>query len=331
MVLEVRTLGVRTLDGVGESRRSEPAPRGGRESANSLAPDRSCCGPDSTGRVERGAGPSPIELAAAAAVTTAVLGDPMALALALQCSLRDQGAANSQDSIRSSQKTREAADAERIKALADAAKALKKAKKKAPPWVKKLIGAVLTAVGTVASIAAGTGVALVAAGAAILLAAQIAEKVLMKLAEKGVISQKGAIITAAIVKVVAAVAAACTGQVGGLGAAAGGAAQAGAAVVEVAKSAADILKTVANVINAAAEIAFAGVDTHISVRKYQAEMANILAEEWGMNSESAIEDGERAAELFAGVYKDFSRSTAIVNAAMTSQNEMQLAAARAVA
>ena len=294
-----------------------------RGSAAALAPAQATAVPNSGGRVA-GPQPSQVELAAAAAVTAAVLGDPMAIALALQTTLRDRGAADQEDTVRSAGRAREVADANRLVELDKAAEALRKAAKKAPPWVKKLIGAVLSAVGTVTSAFGGAGLALVAIGAALLVAAKLAEVVLNKLAEHGIISEKAAAITNAVVKIAAAVAAAVTGQVSGV-------ANAANAVAQTASTVAKTVKQVNELVKAAVTIAFAGVDMHSSVRAYQAETANIMAEEWGLEVDGAISDTERAADMFKDIYRQFARMAKTANSALSTQNETRLHAARAIA
>ena len=307
----------------GPSRRAAPA------SASALAPANSAYVAPST----RAASPqpSPTELAAATAVVTAVLGDPMALALALQSQLKDQGARDTEARVNSSSREQQVADGLRLDQLEKAAKALEKASRRAPPWVKKLIGAVLSAVGTIASIAGGAGAALIAVGAALVVAAKLAEMLLNKLAEAGLISEKAAAITAAVVKVAAAVAAACVGQVGGLANAAGAAGQAAATAVEVGKTAAEIVKTVVEMCEAAATIAFAGVDMNTAVRMYQAQMANIMAEEWGFEVDGSLADTEAAADTFEQIHKAYARVAKVANGALATQEQTRLQAARSVA
>ena len=280
-----------------------------------LAPDSAARSPkhrsDITLRV-----PSDTELNAAAAVVGSVLGNPVMVLMALQSELRTRGQELHAHDVHHSDQQSKRAEAFQLEQLAKAAKAADKAARKAPPWVKKLIGAILTAVGTVASIAGGAGLALVAVGAALVIGAKLVEKVLACLASKGLISERAAMIVSTVVKMVAAVAAAVTGQVSGL---ANGVAQAATAAVEVAKSTAEIIKSAQQIVQAATDIAFAGVDAHSHIRSFQSTKANIAAESWGMEAKEKMENVEFTIESLKDLEKHFGRITKVATDALVVQ------------
>lgn len=293
------------------------------EAASSLAPERPAGVVGSGGRpaVER---PTETELAAAFAVTSAVLGDPVMMMIALQTELRNQSTDNEEIRVEQSSNQSELADAFRTKELEKAAKMAEKAAKKAPPWVKKLIGAIVSAVGAIASIAGGAGVALVAVGAALIVGAKIVEKVMTKLAEEGLISEKAATIVSTVVKIAAAVAAAVTGQVGSV-------ASAAKAAMDVVSTAVKLVKSIADMVQAAADVAFAGVDMHSSVRNFQAEMANIMAEEWGLQSDGSISNMEAAVDGIRQLEQAHTRMMKTAAAALSIQDRTRMTAVQGMA
>ncbi|MBO6939133.1 MAG: hypothetical protein JJ863_29455 [Deltaproteobacteria bacterium] len=263
-------------------------------------------------------------MAAAFAVTGAALGNPMVLLMAIQTHLRNKSSENDEASVRTAGQREEAASARRVEELERAEKMAKKAAKRAPPWVKKLIGAVLSAVGSIASIAGGAGLALVAVGAALIVGAKLVEKLLMHLAEKGLIDEKRAGIASAVVKIAAAVAAAVTGQVGSL-------ANAAKAAMDVASTAVKVVKSVVDMVQAAADVAFAGVDMHTSARTYQSQMATIMAEQWGIEAEGAIDDMNKAADCIQDAYESHGRMVRTATATLEREKQGRMAATQAIA
>lgn len=268
--------------------------------------------------------PSDTQLAAAAAVVAATLGDPMALMLAIQSELKDKGLEAREVDARNASLRHESADVQRLEHLERSVEMAKKASRKCPRWVKRLIGAVLSAVGSIASLAGGAGLALVAVGAALMIAAKLVEKVMSKLAEAGLISEKAASIVSAVVKIAAAVAAAVTGQVGQL-------ANAAKAAMDVASTAIKVVKSVADMVSAASEVALAGVDMHSSVRTYQSQVANIMAEQWGLEVDGSLSDMEKAADQVKSITESWARMLRTANAALASQHDAGMTAARGIA
>ena len=291
------------------------------ESASAVAPRGSATAAPSAEPLSQ---VSDTQLAAAFAVTGAALGNPMVMLMALQTELRNKSSESQEATVRTAGKREETASARRLEELERADRMAKKAAKRAPPWVKKLIGAVLSAVGSIASIAGGAGLALAAIGAALIVGAKLAEKLLMHLAEKGIISEKGAVIGSAIVKIAAAVAAAVTGQVGSL-------ANAAKAAMDVASTAVKVVKSIADMVQAAADVALAGVDMHSSVRTYQSEIATIMAEEWGIQADGAIEDMNKAADGVRDAYESHGRMMRTATATLSREQEGLMAGARAIA
>lgn len=293
------------------------------ETAASLAPEQPSGVGYSSARLASDA-PTEAELGAAFAVTSAVLGDPVMMMIALQTKLRDQSTDNEETRVEQSSDQSELADAFRATELAKAAKMAEKAAKKAPPWVKKLIGAIVSAVGAIASIAGGAGIALVAVGAALIVGAKIVEKVMTKLAEEGLISEKAAMIVSTVVKIAAAVAATVTGQVGEL-------ANAAKAAMEVVSVAVKIVKSIADMVQAASDVAFAGVDMHSSVRNFQAEMANIMAEQWGIQSDGSISNMESAVDGIRQLEQSHTRMMKTATSALAIQDRTRMTAVQGMA
>lgn len=293
------------------------------EAPASLAPER----PSGVSGRELAPGsdaPNEGQLAAAFAVTATVLGDPVMMMIALQAELRNHGTDNQETRVQQSSDQSEIADAFRAEELEKAAKMAEKAAKKAPPWVKKLIGAIVSAVGAIASIAGGAGAALVAVGAALIVGAKIVEKVMMKLAEEGLISEKAATIVSTVVKIAAAVAAAVTGQVGQL-------ANAAKAAADVVSTAVKLVKSIADMVQAASDVAFAGVDMHSSVRNFQSEMANIMAEQWGIEADGSISNMESAVDGIRDLEQSHTRMMKTATAALSIQDRTRMAAVQGMA
>ncbi|HJL46451.1 MAG TPA: type III secretion system translocon subunit SctE [Polyangiaceae bacterium LLY-WYZ-15_(1-7)] len=119
-------------------------------------------------------------------------------------------------------------------ALEKVEKALKKAANKAPRWVKKLIGAVLTAVGTVASVfSGGATLALVVVAVVLIAAGDIVDE----LAHRGVLDERNGAIAASVLKLVGAALMIAAGGASAAGDAASGLSQAGQAGASAAQAA----------------------------------------------------------------------------------------------
>jgi hypothetical protein len=228
--------------------------------------------------------------------------DPMTALMGLQSALRTTATRQHEGEIEAGAARSETEFTERMQQLEKAAKAAAKAAK-TRPWLRKLIGAVITAIGAVASIFAGAGAGLVAVGVILIATGDI----LATLVEKGVIkgerAQKAVAITAAVLKIAGAIV---------MAVASGGSSVTGA--IDAVKTVAMIAGQVASHIQTTATVYAAHVDVHNGVREYQAEQFRIDADGHGLASEEANQHVEQATEELKLLLRRFNRVVANLRA-----------------
>jgi len=140
-------------------------------------------------------------VAATVGVLLAGVIDPMAFMTGLQGRLREVSTDQQNRDVKVSTQRSESAEESRRISLDKARKAAEKAAAKAPRWVKKLIGAIIAAIATVAAVFTGGASLALAVVAVVLL---VAGEVVQALAERGVLDEKNGGIAAAAIKLVAA-------------------------------------------------------------------------------------------------------------------------------
>ncbi|MCB9617340.1 MAG: hypothetical protein H6722_33325 [Sandaracinus sp.] len=228
--------------------------------------------------------------------------DPMTALMGLQSTLRNAAARQRETEIGSEALRGETEFNDRMEQLEKAAKAAAKAAK-TRPWLRKLIGAIVTAIGAVASIFGGAGAGLVAVGVILIAAGDI----LSTLVEKGIIqgerAQKIVAITAAVLKIAGAIVMAVASGGSSLG-----------EVANAATTIASVAGQVASHIQTTASVYAAHVDVHNGVREFQAEQFRVRADEHGIASEEASENMEEATDALKQLLRRFQRVVAQLRA-----------------
>ncbi len=244
--------------------------------------------------------------------------DPMTAMMAMQTSVRDARTRAGEASSESASRRSEGEDAERMKSLKAAEEHLAKLlNQKLPDWAKKLIAAVMIIVAAVASVfTGGASMVLVAAAAVLLVAAAAVEK----LAKEGKIDGKAGMITAVVLKLVAAVLMAVAGNAGGL-------AQAGSTAATVVQA----TQVIATCVSTAQQAHEARFQMTNAVHTYRADGEQIDAEEHGLNSEVAMDDMEAAIEAMKKLRTRFARISRRMHAVQEARGQSLSVAARAIA
>jgi hypothetical protein len=273
---------------------------GSSETASELAPERSpaAAAARTAGRAAAGATApveNPMDRAKAITLATLLSGvlDPMSALLGIQGALRDASAAAREQDIELSQAQADQDNRSKLEALAQAEKALKKASSRWPTWAKKLVAAVLTIVGSVASaVTGGTSAVLVAVALVLLLAAKGVEK----LAEKGVLTGKAAMGLTIALKAVAAVLMTVAGGVGGA-----------AQLSQVAKLVVDITKVVNDVITQVKDMAVGIRELRRGRALFEADMFQADAEASGVQEEESRQRIESSVDELRQLHQRFQR------------------------
>lgn len=245
--------------------------------------------------------------------------DPVTMIGALQARLRDNNAELEEAGAADAAQRSEFANREQMHMLEKAQRALRKKARGMGRFAKKLLGAILTIVGTVASVfTGGASVALTVIGAVLLLAGEIVEV----MAEKGILDERNGGIAAMVLKLVGAV----VQTVASFGASAGSAVNAVKNVSETVVKAAQITKQIVDYVMNTLSTINGAIDMHNAVRQYQADDANIDAHAAGDNAENANEDLAQHADELRRIQQRFARVIAKVRATIEAQNEAAQAA-----
>jgi len=270
-------------------------------------------------RSAREAGVDPNQ-AATLAILISGSGDPMAMMLGMQSRLREMGVELREQDVESADGRSITEEAERTEALDQARAAAEKAIKRMPKWVKKLVGAILTAVGTVASVfTGGASVALTVIGVVLLVAGEVVQA----LADRGVIDERNGSIAAMAIKLVAAVVmcvASCGANTGGLVNAGQQAAQIGAVVADVARYTQATVSTVTS-----------AMDTQRAVCEFHSTNFRIDASEHELNRDIANEEMEESSEAIIRLMRVHQRVAERIRAAVQARDEAMVATAQAFA
>ena len=255
------------------------------ESAAALSPT----GTDRRASNARGrGGKSPVDLAdphtsTAVAILLAGVLDPMAMLTGLEGRLRDVGSNQQERDVRVETQRSETADAARKVSLDKARALAEKAAAKAPPWVKKLLGAVITAIGAAASVfTGGASLALSVIGVVLMVAGEVVQA----LANHGVIDEKNGGIAAAAIKLVAA----AIMTVASFGANSGALAQAAGTVVKVAVDVAKYAAQTAQTIQAARDIQRTKLGFESTMHRLDADEQQAIVE----GADQSVEDAAAA-------------------------------------
>lgn len=262
---------------------------------------------------------SPQQQATIAIILAGAL-DPMTAIMAANSELRDVRAAMGHAGIDSASARSEAEEQQRAESLEKAVRHAEKMLRndRMSPFAKKLLGAILTVVGTVAAaFSGGASLVLVAVAVTLLLAAKLVEH----LAKEGKIGGKAAMITSLCLKVVAAVLMACCGNASGI---------AGVAA-NVAEKAVSIAKTVAMAVQTATQAHEARVQMTNAVHQGRSDRAQGRADEHGVNSEAALEEVEQSVEEMKLLRQRFARLTRRLSAIQQARDEGMSIMTRALA
>ncbi len=257
------------------------------------------------------------ELSASGAISQADLSaaisivlDPFAMMTGLQAQLRDTQSTTAQQGVEASSLRAEAAEAQKAEFLEKAMEAANRLTNRMPKWVKKLVGAVVTAIAAVGAIyTGGASLALAVAGVALMVAGEVVEK----LAENGKIDPQKAAWVSLAFKVVGAALMAVSGNVSGV-----------AALPAALKTAATVVK-VAVAVGQAAE---AGVD--IAHAKFQADASKLTISADGQQIvvDLALDDIEEETEAAKEIEARFQRTMRRIHAMVAAQGQAMDAAVR---
>ena len=267
--------------------------------------------------------PGPMLDAAIAAATARALHglvDPMAILFGLEARLRDVSTTMREHDAVASMRESESADARRLEQLEKAEKAAKRALSRAPRWVRKLVGSVLSAAGAVASaFTGGASVALTVVGVALLVAGDVVER----LAAKGVIDPDKAQWAVVALKVVGAIVMAVAGS-GGFDRVADGVRHAGT--------------TCARVIEQSVQLTKSAVDAHGSlrdgvdgVRSFRQGQWLLRADRQELAAEEANTELEDATDDLAAIQRRFARVAARLREVADARGSAMIAATRQIA
>lgn len=239
--------------------------------------------------------------------------DPMALLAGVQGHIRDASSEARASDSNAANIRGAAADRAREVALERAQKMAEKAMSKMPRWAKRLIGAVISAVGTIASVVTGgASLALTVVGVILMAAGEIVQT----LAEHGIIDEQNGMIAAVCIKIIGSI---CTL---GAGAVSGGA--------QIAASTSDIVLTAGQVAKAAvgvAEAAQGGAAAYRGARQMQSDAAQSRGESASLDAEQATEDLDRAAEGLKQTMQGYQRAMKRIHQMVQLQGETRMAAA----
>ena len=325
------------------------APRPSETSAAEAAPRGASC--NCAGDL------SHAEVASVAYLATGLL-EPMARAMLAQSEFRNSMTELNGAQMRTSLSRAERQQDLRAQQLKRARELAEEASSGLPSWARTLIGAVLTAVGTVAAaFTGGASIPLLVIGVILISAGEVVGH----LAEQGVIDPTKGGIAAVVLKIagaiVMAVATAGAGaanaggavgsaasagatSAGAAGASAGaGAASAGASVGAGAASAASagtqtatlatqIVQQVVRDLETTYNITTSARDIHTGVLGYQSEQERLDAEESEVRREAALDDIDVAGEAITAVMRRYQRIAERANEVMAARGEAQLAALR---
>ncbi len=316
------------------SPRGASGPAGVRTSSSHSGPSTSAVesAPSGAGG-SRGAGGAEEVVDPRQATTIAVLLsgalDPMALIAGLQSRLRNQSAEATENDASASLETARSEEAERGRLLDDAMKMLDKKTKGMSRWGKKLLGAIMTAVGTAAScITGGASMALVVVAIVVMAAADIVEA----MARRGFLDGKNGMVAAAVLKIVGAVLMAVSGNVGEAGSAAAQGAQGTAQAVDAAKTAAEIaktVKTVHKVVTAVYGALEAGLELANGIFDFKAAKLNIQADGAEDRRDDALERLDDASGDLAMLQQRYARVVGRLMATMQVQGQARSASVMA--
>lgn len=255
---------------------------------------------------------SEAQTGALAMVLTTLL-DPMTLIGAMQAKVRDSNVETQTAGISDAASRGERADRQRMAMLEKAERALAKKARGMGRLAKKLIGAILTVVGTVASVfTGGASIALTVIGAVLL----IAGEVVSLLADKGILDEKNGGIAAMVLKLVGAI----VQTVASFGAGAGSAVNAVKNVSEGVVTFAQITKQVVELTMSTLSTINGAIDMHNSVRQYQADDADIDAREAGQQAERANEEMADYTHEIRRIQQRFARVFAKLRATIEAQD-----------
>ena len=258
------------------------------------------------------------ETGALAMVLTTLL-DPMTLIGAMQVKLRDSNATTQTAAIDEASSRSERADRQRMEMLEKAQRALAKKARGMGKFAKKLLGAILTVVGTVASVfTGGASIALTVIGAVLLIAGEVVQF----MADKGILDEKNGGIAAMVLKLVGAI----VQTVASFGAGAGSAVNAVKNVSETAIKVMQTIKEVVDFVVSTLSTINGAIDMHNSVRQYQADDANIDADVAGQNADDANQRMADYTSELRRVQQRFTRVLAKLHATIEAQNETAQAA-----
>ena len=235
--------------------------------------------------------------------------DPGVLLMALQSELRASGATSAELEVEGGEQRSEVAHAQRREALEKAEKAGRRARRllhRAPPWIKKLVAGVISAVGAAASVyTGGASMGLAIAGATLLLAS---DGIVKALEAAGVDPKKTAWVGVAL-KVTGAVLSAASGV---------GASEVVPDALESAETVAAVVDATTQAVDGAQGIAHAAVSGRERSHLLDAETAALRADE----AEQALE--EATAELGA-ILDLFARAAARAAQISAASGEARLA------
>ena len=269
--------------------------------------------------------------------------NPATILASLQSQMRNLAIDTQATEVDAASERNACAEENRRVCLEKAEKALAKMRKGMPKWAKKLIGAVLTAVGTIAAcVTGGASIALIVVACVLMAAGDIVEA----MTERGVIkNEKVGMAVSLACKLVAA---ACTlGAGGGVADAASTGAQAGQTAATVGQTAATVASTGTQAATAAADVAGviesvatlvqttqtlaeAGVGIHNGVRKYQAEIAESDAEEASINADISLEQLGTITEAIADVERRYSRVMSRIAEIVSTSHDARIEAAMGI-
>lgn len=255
--------------------------------------------------------------AATIGILLAGVMDPMALLAGLQSAVREAGSKQSEQEMRTDKLSAAASEALRTEALANALKLAEKASSGAPPWLKKLITAIVTIVAVAASLfTGGASLALVV----VALVLMVAAKTLEVMAKNGVIDPKRGGIAALCIKVVAAVVMAVASLGTGSSALASAAGEVAQGAVEIAK----MINQVVIMVKSACDMRRTRLGLESANYRLDAEELAVAIDDANMSVEDAVRD-------MADIHQQYGRAMQRLSQMVELGEQAQQAATRSPA